>query len=173
MIDDRFAERCRCFAAGHRTASSSQHASDPGGPVMFQGDPSQASASGCLLPDPLHSQGLSRKQWNGGAGGEDQAEGERHNQAFSWLIRLAAFLWNRFVVREATLRSSLCTGSASEENFFLWGAMPFPLSFATLEDLQWLRGIYIGQNERNRASILLTSSGAVEARSRRLRAEDQ
>ncbi|CAE7561573.1 unnamed protein product, partial [Symbiodinium necroappetens] len=41
-------------------------------------------------------------------------------------------------------------------------------------DLQWRRGVYVGQNERNAASILLTPDGAHEARSiRRLPVEEQ
>ena len=176
----------------------------PAGPVMFQGDPEASirqiinSVVTCRSRLGLHTQTRFIPRGSHESNGmveraiqtlrsfsrtlrahleeRIKMKVEGHSHTFPWLMRHAAFLWNRFAVPvRGNPPFELVHGKRFRGNLLPFGEQClFHSPSRHRGDLQWLRGIYVGQSERNGATILLTSSGAVEARSiRRLPAEDQ
>ena len=101
---------------------------------------------------------------------------EGHHHVFAWTLRHAAFLLNRF--------GRPVRGIPPFEVIFArrFKGVILPFGEQCLfhspsrhkGDLQWRKGVYVGQNERNGANILLTADGAFESRSiRRLTEEEQ
>ena len=176
----------------------------PAGPVIFQGDPEASikqivnAVAACrsklgletqtrFIPRASHqSNGMVEKMVqtvrNGGRTLRCFVEErckiklEGHHHIYSWAMRHASFLQNRFAkpVRGAPAYE-LVFGRRFKGVILPFGEQClFHCPSRHKGDLQWRRGVYVGQNERNAASILLTSDGAREARSiRRLPVEEQ
>ena len=176
----------------------------PAGPIIFQGDPEPSikqivnAVAACrsklgletqarFVPRGSHqSNGMVEKTVqtvrNGGrtlrAYLEDRCrvKVEGHNHIFSWAMRRAGFIHNRFsrAVRGAP-PYEIVFGRRFKGVLLPFGEQClFHFPSRHKGDMQWRRGIYAGHNERNGASILLTPDGAFESRSlRRLPAEEQ
>ncbi|CAE7289458.1 unnamed protein product [Symbiodinium sp. CCMP2592] len=176
----------------------------PAGPVMFQGDPEASikqiinSVVACRSRLGLHTQTRLIPRGSHESNGmvertiqtvransrtlrahlEERAKikVEGHTHVFPWLMRHAAFLLNRFSVPvRGNPPFELVYGKCFHGSLIPFGEQClYHAPTRHRGDLQWLRGIYVGQSERNGASILLSEAGAVEARSiRRLPAEEQ
>ena len=95
---------------------------------------------------------------------------------FSWLLRHAAFLHNRFFVTNKTLPPiEIVFARRYQGRLLVFGeACLFHRPTKYKGDVQWRKGIWVGTNDRNNCHVLLTEDGAFESRSiRRLPAESQ
>ena len=95
---------------------------------------------------------------------------------FSWLLRHAAFLHNRFFVTNKTLPPfEVVFARRYQGRLLVFGeACLFRRPTKYKGDVQWRKGIWVGTNDRNNCHVLLTEDGAFESRSiRRLPAESQ
>ena len=105
-----------------------------------------------------------------------QAAVEGHTHIYSWLMRHASFLFNRFAtcVRGAP-PYEIVFGRRFKSKMVPFGELVlFHRASKHKGELQWLRGVWVGLNERNGAHILGTPEGVCESRSiRRLPQEQQ
>ena len=95
---------------------------------------------------------------------------------FSWILRHAAFLHNRFFVTNKTLPPyEVVFGRRYQGRLMVFGETCLffrPTKYKG--DVQWRKGIWVGTNERNQCHVVLTNDGAFETRSvRRLPPEQQ
>eukprot|EP00439_Symbiodinium_sp_Y106_P015244 s7793_g2.t1 len=95
---------------------------------------------------------------------------------FSWIMRHAAFLHNRFFVTSKGLPPyEILNSRVYKDQLVQFGECCVGFHPTKYKgDLQWRKGIWVGVNERNSSHVLLTSEGAFETRSiRRLPEEGQ
>ncbi|OLP86509.1 Copia protein [Symbiodinium microadriaticum] len=104
------------------------------------------------------------------------AKVEGHHHFFSWIMRHAGFLYNRFsVTPKGTTSYEAVFGRPFKGHLVPLGELViFHKASKHRGDLQWHRGVYLGVHERNGAHILGTPDGVYESRSiRRLPGEEQ
>ncbi|CAE6969495.1 RE2, partial [Symbiodinium sp. CCMP2456] len=101
---------------------------------------------------------------------------EGHRHVFSWLMRHASFLFNRYAVcTRGAPPFEIVFGRRFKAKMVPFGELIlFHRASKHRGELQWLRGVWLGLNERNGAHILGTPEGVTESRSiRRLPREQQ
>ena len=95
---------------------------------------------------------------------------------FAWLLRHAAFLYNRFSTTSRGITPfEVLHGRRYRGRLLVFGeSCIFHKATKYKGDLQWRKGIWVGVNEKNNAHVLLTPEGACESRSiRRVPVESQ
>ena len=101
---------------------------------------------------------------------------EGHRHIYSWLMRHSSFLYNRFgVCARGAPPFEILYGRRFKAKLVPFGEVVlFHRASKHRGELQWLRGVWLGLNERNNANVLGTPEGVCESRSiRRLPREQQ
>ena len=91
---------------------------------------------------------------------------EGHRHIYRWLMRHSSFLYNRFGVCRGAPPFEILYGRRFKGKLFPFGEVVlFHRASKHRGELQWLRGVWLGLNERNNANVLGTPEGVCESRS--------